>query len=243
MLIKKVARIDLETGLWKEDVILEIAENLEDAKLLGYPIAKETRRKETPEYLEEPQDLKDLKAQKASLEAMPPNNITRDAIDATELQILTLQTQIEEARSKPQFEEIETYQVPPLPQDLIEKEIPQDSGFHHPKWDGFNWIEGLTAEEIAAKNPPLPNWNEFLKDLYATDLDEALAQTSATHWFPRLELAIRNQDAELVVTCWNRCNEGLSEPLNAGLLKTGRSLLTKHSIPLKILKGGAIELI
>jgi hypothetical protein len=39
--------------------------------------------------------------------------------------------------------------------DLIDVPVPE--GFYHPKWDGNQWVEGLSEEEIdQIKNAPKP---------------------------------------------------------------------------------------
>lgn len=54
--------------------------------------------------------------------------------------------------------------VPPLLEDgtpdpaYIETPVPPDAGFYHPRWDfdAGEWVEGLTPEEIAARqNQPV----------------------------------------------------------------------------------------
>ena len=43
----------------------------------------------------------------------------------------------------------------PVPH-YIETPVPQESGFHHPKWNGEAWVEGLTPEQITAnQNQPV----------------------------------------------------------------------------------------
>jgi hypothetical protein len=43
----------------------------------------------------------------------------------------------------------------PIPDDCVETEVPE--GFYHPRWDGAQWVEGLTQEEIdQIRNAPKP---------------------------------------------------------------------------------------
>ncbi len=62
---------------------------------------------------------------------------------------------------------------PPILEDgepdpaYIETPVPGDAGFWWPRWDGEAWVEGLTAEEIAARvaaaPPPEPTPDEEWK--------------------------------------------------------------------------------
>lgn len=36
----------------------------------------------------------------------------------------------------------------------VSEPVPQ--GFYHPKWNGIEWIEGLSEEEITELNKPIP---------------------------------------------------------------------------------------
>lgn len=60
----------------------------------------------------------------------------------------------------------------------IAEPVPPDAGFHHPRWDGKAWVEGLTAEEIAARQaaatPPVPTAEERLAALEAAMLEMIL---------------------------------------------------------------------
>lgn len=46
----------------------------------------------------------------------------------------------------------------------VAEPVPPDAGFYHPRWDGAAWTEGLTPEEIAARQvPPEPTPEEAWK--------------------------------------------------------------------------------
>ena len=48
-----------------------------------------------------------------------------------------------------------------LPKEIIEVSLPIDVGFYLPKWDGSQWVEGLSQVEIEAKKPKQsPNWEQ-----------------------------------------------------------------------------------
>ena len=60
----------------------------------------------------------------------------------------------------------------------IETPVPPDAGFYYPRWDGAAWVEGLTPEEIAARQaaapPPEPTQEERLAALEAAMLEMIL---------------------------------------------------------------------
>lgn len=60
----------------------------------------------------------------------------------------------------------------------IAEPVPPDAGFYLPRWDGMAWVEGLTAEEIAARQaaipPAMPTQDERLAALEAAMLDMML---------------------------------------------------------------------
>ena len=60
----------------------------------------------------------------------------------------------------------------------IETSVPTGAGFWHPRWDGEAWVEGLTAEEIAARQAeattPVPTPEERLAALEAAMLEMIL---------------------------------------------------------------------
>lgn len=44
----------------------------------------------------------------------------------------------------------------------VESAPPPDAGFWQPKWDGSQWVEGLSASEIEARRGPVPpDWDGF----------------------------------------------------------------------------------
>lgn len=64
----------------------------------------------------------------------------------------------------------------------IAEPVPPDAGFYWPRWDGGKWVEGLTPEEIAARQaaatppePPLEERNaadiQYLAMMIGVDLD------------------------------------------------------------------------
>ena len=64
----------------------------------------------------------------------------------------------------------------------IAEPVPTDAGFYHPRWNGSGWEEGLTPEEIAARQaaatppePPLDERNaadiQYLAMMMGVDLD------------------------------------------------------------------------
>lgn len=87
-------------------------------------------------------------------------------------------------------------------EDLIVEEKPQNmsnlietpcpSGFYHPKWDGENWVEGLTQEEIDELNnqPQEPTENEMImlaiagldtqREIDKTETELAIAELAET---------------------------------------------------------------
>ena len=60
----------------------------------------------------------------------------------------------------------------------ISTPVPPDAGFYHPRWDGEKWVEGLTPEEIAARQveapTPEPTQEERLAALEAAMLEMIL---------------------------------------------------------------------
>ena len=60
----------------------------------------------------------------------------------------------------------------------IETPVPTGAGFWRPRWDGAEWVEGLTAEEITARQaeatPPVPTPEERLAALEAAMLEMIL---------------------------------------------------------------------
>ena len=60
----------------------------------------------------------------------------------------------------------------------IAEPVPPDAGFYHPRWDGGKWVEGLTPEEIAARQAaetaPVPTPEERLAALEGAMLEMIL---------------------------------------------------------------------
>lgn len=44
-------------------------------------------------------------------------------------------------------------------------------GFHHPKWNGTEWVEGLTPEEIEARLSNIPIAEPTVEDKNRADID------------------------------------------------------------------------
>ena len=56
-----------------------------------------------------------------------------------------------------------------LPADIVTKNIP--GGLYLPRWDGTQWTEGLTTNEIKARLPKeSPDWEQLAEDLRGTIL-------------------------------------------------------------------------
>lgn len=57
-------------------------------------------------------------------------------------------------------------------------ETPCPSGFYHPKWNGTEWVEGLTQDEIQAIKdsvlPTEPSLEERIQALEAMELERIL---------------------------------------------------------------------
>lgn len=127
---------------------------------------------------------------------------------------------------------------------LVEMPLPQDVPWYRPRWDGNRWIESLTAEQIAALNPPHPDWQGFFDAWVASSIDEKLIETNdQTAWAQLLLLLGRlpNVAIEQAVTTWNRCIAGLSNPLTDEDLTEIANLIQKNHLPLMVDAVGAIS--
>lgn len=241
MQVKVVNLID-DRGFYLEPQYVYTAENLEEAKQLNYPITKRTVRNESPANFEETPELKALRSRLAGLNAIPEKDAAIvDWISNTEIEIQAILEDLEARRQADEWIDVEEYVVPPLNAYQIETEVPE--GFWHPKWDGFRWIEGLTPAEIEARVPKGVDWDGFVNDWLASDLDDAIAQTSNVVWLTRLNIAIDKRpaiDVDWLITTWNKCIEGLSTPLTKAQIKTGRDFIKARNIPLVLNPDGAI---
>lgn len=240
MLKKQVALID-DRGFYLEPEIVAIAETLDEAKALNYPIIKRLEQNKAPENLEEPEQLKQMRSQLEVLRSMPQSEEIDQAIASTEAKIAPMIAMFEKMRTANEWVEIEEFQVPPLRSNQIEKPIPD--GFWHPKWDGFDWIEGLSAAEIDARKPKLPNWVGFVADWIASDLDEALATTSSISWLIRFNQALDkapNVNISSFVDAFNRCVDGMPAAFSASQVKELRAIVKTNLIPVEVGKGGKL---
>lgn len=138
MITQKFCRINIETGLYIEDHLLEIPENIEEAIVLGLPHDLETG----------------------------------------------------------------DFSIPSPPPDCVE---PPDeySRFFHPKYDGMQWREGLSSEEIEeALRPKEPQWEQLLTELrgspaWTKAANAALSKNSIQGFWTMLYITIssvRNLD-------------------------------------------------
>lgn len=65
-----------------------------------------------------------------------------------------------------------------IPTDCIEIECPE--GFYKPKWNGEEWVEGLTQEQIdEIRDTPQPKTHIEILTERNTDLENLVAQTNA----------------------------------------------------------------
>lgn len=180
MLIKKLNRID-ENGFYLEDAIAEIPETVEEAKKLGFPVIKRRIPNENPIEIEEPERLGQLRSELEGLRSLPQGEFTNAAIAKLEDEIQIILDAIEQAREDNDFIEIEEFQIPPTPSDLIEELIPQHLGLHRPKWNGSKWIEGLSKKELQERNKKSPDWDNLQNSLRSTDLFAKAMGTSNTN--------------------------------------------------------------
>lgn len=239
MRLKKVHLIDSD-GFYKEDEIIEIPDTLEEAKLLKYPIVKRLEPNPSPQ-LEEPESLKGLRSQLSQLKSLPQSEIIESAIASTQLELDLAIAQFEKVKTDNQFVEVEEFQIPPLASNQIETEL--TGSFYRAKWDGFKWSESMTAEEIEAKYPRLPDWSGFVQGWIASDLDDLLMTTAKPAWLTRFLLAIDkapNVDIDTFATAFNHCVSGLTEAPTAEQKTELRSLFEKNLIPLKVKADGTI---
>ncbi|MBD1857701.1 MULTISPECIES: hypothetical protein [Leptolyngbya] len=97
--------------------------------------------------------------------------------------ILEIPENIDEAIALglPHDPETGEFSVPPAPSDCVELHPPQ--GLYRPKFDGLQWREGLSPEEIAVLNPLHPNWEQLQASLRGTPLfGKAMGTTNVNAW-------------------------------------------------------------
>lgn len=246
MKVSVVRRID-DRGFYIEDTYHYVAETLDEAKQLGYPIVKKTVPNETPPTIEEPEKLKELKQFRESLESLPSSSVRNAKLAEIDTEIQAIEENLDRLRKESTTIEIEEFIVPPMPPNLIEVEVPQDSGFWHPRWDGSKWVEGLTPEEIQAKldaAPKFPNWEGFVGDLLGSDIDEILSTSADQRSVYRLDLTLNrrpNINIDELVLFWNRAVLALPKPLTKTQIKKVAEILEKHHIPFKLADDGTVQ--
>lgn len=119
--------------------------------------------------------------------------------------------------------------------DLVADPVPQESGFHKPKYSNGRWIEGATKNEIQSKRGA--DWVKFSDDFTASDLDDLISKTkniAALTRFNRLMHTIPNVNTTLLCKAWNNCLAGLEESPSK---KYGEQLITivsDNNLPLTI---------
>lgn len=243
MLIKKIHTIDRD-GYYQGDEVLEIPENLIEAKALGYPIVIRQEPID-PDFVPEPDGLKLSRDQYFALNSFP--NPTPEILQEKariSLEIDRLEREWAEQKRLSGFREVEEFNVIPLNDRQIEAEIP--SGFYKPKWDGFKWLEGMPIAEIDAINQQPIAWDNFVTQFIQSDLDESIAASSNQVWITRLQIALDkrpNVETEWVCWCWNKSVEGMPTPFTKAQVKVARSIVAENRIPFKVNANGTIEAI
>lgn len=245
MQVSVVRRVD-DNGFYIEDQFHYIAETLDEARQLGYPIVKQTVQNESPDIIEEPTSLRDLRQIRDSLTVLPASQIRDAMLTPVELEIQKIEENLEFLRQANSTIEVEEFIVPPLPANLITTEVPQDVPFWHPRWDGSKWVEGLTADEIQAKIdaiPKQPDWDGFVAELLGSDVDEAIAESTDKRNLSRLDVALSrrpNVGVEEVILFWNSVIAALPTALTKAQLKSLNTALGKFNIPLTANNAGVL---
>lgn len=237
MQVSVVRRVD-DNGFYIEDQYHYVAETLDEARQLGYPIVKQVVPNESPDIIEDPANLKDLRQVRDSLTALPASPIRDAMLTPVELEIQQIEENLEFLRQANSTIEVEDFIVPPLPANLIVDEVPQDVPFWLPRWDGSKWVEGLTADEIQAKIdaiPKQPDWDGFVAELLGSDIDEAIAESTDKRNLNRLDVALSRRPSvgiEELILFWNSVIAALPKPLTKAQVKSLSTALGKFNIPL-----------
>ncbi|BAS54242.1 hypothetical protein NIES2135_05080 [Leptolyngbya boryana NIES-2135] len=111
--------------------------------------------------------------------------------------VMEIPENIEEAivLGLPHDPETGEFSVPPVPYDCTE--LHPTPGLYRPKFDGMQWQEGATPEEIAELNPAHADWEQLQARLRGTPLFGKAMLTSAVNAWSLLLFALgtsRNVD-------------------------------------------------
>lgn len=165
-----------------EDAIFYIPENVEEARLVGYPIVREQVPIADSGSIPEPEELQQMRSRLETLEAIPGEDRTvQFAIAELRDRIEKASAQFEQDKLSQLFEIRESFQIPPIPSDCIES--PLTGSFFKAKWTGSKWTEGLSKKEIEEMSKPIADWNKLQESLRGTDLfAKAMGTVNTNAW-------------------------------------------------------------
>jgi hypothetical protein len=132
----------------------------------------------------------------------------------------------------------------PLTPNQIIDEVPD--GFWHPRWDGIQWTEGLTPEEIESRKPPkMPDYIGLVIALndpsqpYKELIDSSNDNNAVTLFM--LELRRADLNRELLSMYWGSVTSGMPKAISLTNLKKMNGMLKKLAIPFFLEADGTLS--